>query len=104
MEKHSKIVIMAMMMVLRILWPACVRIVKNGQYQQSKRLYKSSVFRCKIDRSSSNEGLTIGLVSSVLGVLVGGVMAGVMGVAWRKTGFSWIGTFVRVEYSEVWGK
>ena len=47
------------------------------------------------------EGLTIGLVSSVLGVLVSGVMTGVLAVAWRNTGFSWIGTFVRGEYSAV---
>jgi hypothetical protein len=61
--------------------PACVRTVQNGHYKQSKVMYNHSVFRCKIDRSNFNEGLTIGLVSSVLGVPISGVMAGVMGVA-----------------------
>ena len=47
------------------------------------------ICRCIIDRSSSKEGLTIGLVSGVLGVLGSGIMAGVMGMAWWKTDFSW---------------
>ena len=86
--KHLKIVKVVMMMGWRIILPVCVRTVKNGRY----------FFRCNIDRSSSKQGLIIGLVGGVLVVLVSGGMAGVMGRAWWKTGFGWIGTIVRADW------